>query len=56
MSSSTSRLRRLARQARRTFDDVNYAQRRLFELQTELPGATDRRAASVRELERLYRR
>lgn len=57
MSNSPSRIRRFARQARRTFDEVSYAQRRLFELQTELPdGPVDRRAASARQLERLYRR
>lgn len=57
MLSSPSRIRRFARQARRTFDEMSYAQRRLFELQTELPGRpVDRRAAGIQELERLYRR
>lgn len=51
------RLTRLARRVRRTWGEMDYAQRRLFEIQTGLrvtgPRPT-RGARAIAELERLY--
>jgi hypothetical protein len=53
---SSSRARHLARRARRTWSELSYAQRRLFEIRTGLPPAGPRFSVSADELERHYRR
>jgi hypothetical protein len=53
-----SRAHNLAVRARRTWNELDYAQRRLFEFQTGLEaGGTHpwRRRATIQELEHLYR-
>jgi hypothetical protein len=53
-----SRAHHLATRARRTWSEVDYAQRRLFEIRTGLEvGGTraPRPGGTVEELERLYR-
>jgi hypothetical protein len=53
---STSRTRHFALRARRTWSELSYAQRRIFEIQTGLPPAGPRFTVSAAELERHYRR
>jgi hypothetical protein len=53
-----SRAHKLAVRARRTWNELDYAQRRLFELRTDLEaGGTQprRRRATIEELDHLYR-
>lgn len=58
MSIHRSRAHALARRLRRTWSELNYVQRRAFEIQTGIEigaGETRGRRDSVVELERLYR-
>ena len=57
MTTETSRIKRVARRAKRIWSEMDYAQRRMFELRTGVPARADRRpriSRSVDELERLY--
>jgi hypothetical protein len=58
MTTVRARVHNLAIRARRTWRELDYAQRRLFEIQTGLEVAGShprRRRASIEELERLHR-
>lgn len=53
--STNSRAARIARRLRRTWGDMDYAQRRMFELRTGVSARPSRRSKiSVEDLERLY--
>lgn len=56
---SSADIRRLTRRVRSIRNELDYAQRRSFELRTGLPAggrALHRRSVSIQELEQLYRR
>jgi hypothetical protein len=58
MITARTRIRTLASRAHRTWSELDYAQRRLFELRTGLEVTDPRstpRPGSIAELERLYR-
>ena len=57
LTSATSRTKHAVRRLKRLWSELDYAQRRSFELQTGVPAGTGRRtpiSRSVDELERLY--
>jgi hypothetical protein len=52
---TNSRATRIARRVRRTWAELDYAQRRMFELRTGVSARGQRRStARIEELERLY--
>ena len=51
----TPRTRRLARRVHRTWNELAYAQRRMFEIRTGLPPAEPSFSISADELERRFR-
>ena len=53
---NTARLRNLALRARRTWSDLDYVQRRLFEMQTGIPVTGAPRRVRRDDSTRLYRR
>ena len=53
---NTSRLRTFTRRARRTWNDLDYVQRRLFEMQTGIPVTGLPRRTGRDGSARLYRR
>jgi hypothetical protein len=53
---TTSRLRIFTRRARRTWNDLDYVQRRLFEMQTGIPITGTPRRIGRDSSTRLYRR
>jgi hypothetical protein len=58
MITARTRVHNLAIRARRTWSELDYAQRRLFEIQTGLEASGShprRRRAGIEELERLHR-
>jgi hypothetical protein len=55
MASSHSRIARIARSVRRTWNELDYAQRRMFEIRTGVRIDPGRSQAKIAELERLYR-
>ena len=57
MTSATSRVKRVVRRARRVWAELEYGQRRMFEIQTGVSVRPERRpriSRSIDELERLY--
>jgi len=57
MTFTTSRIKRTARRLQRIWSELDYAQRRSFEMRTGVPAGARRRATisrTVDELERLY--
>jgi hypothetical protein len=57
LTSATSKAGRVVKRLKRLWGELDYAQRRSFELQTGVPVGTGRRrriSRSVDELERLY--
>jgi hypothetical protein len=57
MKTATSRIKRVARRVKRIWSELDYAQRRMFEMRTGVPARAQRRpriSRSVDELERLY--
>ncbi|HEY4825616.1 MAG TPA: hypothetical protein VIH85_02565 [Solirubrobacteraceae bacterium] len=53
-TSATSRIKRAARRAKRLWSELDYAQRRVFEMRTGVPLTRPNISRSVDELERLY--
>jgi hypothetical protein len=53
-TSATSRIKRAARRAKRLWAELDYAQRRVFEMRTGVPLTRPNISRSVDELERLY--
>jgi hypothetical protein len=56
MTRSGTRIRRTVNHIHRTWTELSYAQRRMFEIRTGLPPAGPRFSVSADELERHYRR
>ena len=53
-TSATSRIKRAARRAKRLWSELDYAQRRVFEMRTGVPLTRPNVSRSADELERLY--
>jgi hypothetical protein len=53
-TSATSRIKRATRRAKRLWSELDYAQRRVFEMRTGVPLTRPNISRSVDELERLY--
>jgi hypothetical protein len=48
-TTTTSRVRRIASRAKYVFTELDYAQRRLWEIRTDLPGLTQQERPHKRE-------
>ncbi len=55
MTATLSRASRIVRRFRRTWAEMDYAQRRMIEIRTGVPQAGGPSRVTVDELERLYR-